>query len=169
VTRARLVKFISFNCLWLLTAVLATTPFVNAIFAISLVLFFLIFLKIDSNFRRATLWILVSGIVFDSICLYWGWIYFSGPRFYILPLWLISLWLLFAWLVPDLILQFKNRRWVLVGLSALAGPSSYYAGGRFGIVEFYGIGTWIAYSIFWALVMFASCHIAFGRINGRSA
>lgn len=152
----RVIKFISFNILWLVTAQWALSSYLSVLTVFVTGLYVFEFLKLDWKGRSLTIFVFIVGIGFDWFAHYMNWIQFSGPLFFVLPQWLISLWILFIWLLPDLIFQFSSRRWLLVALSAVAGPLSYYAGEKFEVVKFYGMTSWLGYAVFWGGLMYAS-------------
>lgn len=152
----RVIKFVGFNILWLLTAKLALSSYLNILTVVVLCLFVWGFLKLDLKARSLSVFVFIVGVLFDYFAQHMNWVEFSGPLFFVLPQWLISLWILFVWLLPDLIYQFSSRRWLLIALSAVAGPLSYYAGEKFEVVNFFGITSWLAYGVFWCGLMYAS-------------
>lgn len=152
----RLIKFIGFNILWLLTAKFALSSYLNILTVIIVGLYILELRKLDWKNRFLTWFVFVIGVGFDGFAQYLNWVQLSGPIFFVLPQWLISLWILFIWVLPDLIYQFIGRRWLFVAISSVAGPLSYYAGENFDVVKFFGITSWAAYAVFWGGLMYAS-------------
>jgi hypothetical protein len=149
-----LIKFVSFNALWVLTALVAKTNYVNM-----LVLGFSGMLLWDV---RAADWrkrfsaaiILLVGMGFDFLCFRIGIIRFYSDGDFFLPKWLLALWILFGWIAPYIIFQFKDRRFIISALSSVFGPLSYYSGISFGIVEIPNSMFFPIYGVFWGLFIY---------------
>jgi hypothetical protein len=102
--------------------------------------------------RLQLLVLLVVGILFDSVSVYYNLIEMKPADIYgWLPLWLISLWLLFITSIPLLQSFLKKRYFIAAIVGGVFGPLSYRAGAQFDVLLMNGNFSMIVYSIFWAL------------------
>ncbi len=95
------------------------------------------------------------GLVLDS-GLMWFNVYDFHPNGWLVPLWLAMLWPLLAMTLRHCLAWTARPWWLTAGLGAVAGPLSYYAGGRMAGVGFpYGTGmTMVGLGVIWAGVFF---------------
>lgn len=78
----------------------------------------------------------------------WPWAGFA-------PLWIMLLWIAVALVINHSMAAFKQRLWVLALAGAIGSPFSYFAGSRFGAVEWL-VPAWqvvLATGLSWALIL----------------
>mgnify|MGYP001451816472 CR=1 FL=1 len=149
-----LIRLIAFNFLWILTALMAKTDYINYLLLGFFGLFLWDFRKASLRLRFVSMLILVVGSTFDFLCFRNGIINFYGDDVFFLPKWLLALWLLFGWVAPYLIQQFKDRRFVISSLSSVFGPLSYYSGISFGIINIPNQTFFLIYGVFWGVFIY---------------
>ncbi|WP_416422519.1 DUF2878 domain-containing protein [Pseudomonas sp. App30] len=95
----------------------------------------------------------VLGVALDS-GLMWLDVYDFHPNGRLLPMWLALLWPLLATTLRHCLAWTARPWWLAAGLGAVAGPLSYYAGGRMAGVGFpYGlVPTMLGLGVLWAAV-----------------
>jgi hypothetical protein len=93
------------------------------------------------------------GIVCDTILTDMGIFSFTNQPIFI-PLWLAVLWACFATTINHSLSFMKTKPLVQVVFAGFGGPSSYFAGQRFGSVEFgYSLPlTLVVLSLIWILL-----------------
>lgn len=91
------------------------------------------------------------GVLVDS-GLMWLKVYDFHPNGWLLPMWLALLWPLLATTLRHCLAWTARPRWLAAGLGAVAGPLSYYAGGKMAGVGFpYGVlPTLLGLAVLWA-------------------
>ena len=93
----------------------------------------------------------IIGLALDS-GLMWLNVYDFHPNRWLVPLWLAMLWPLLAMTLRHCLAWTARPWWLAAGLGAVAGPVSYYAGGRLAGVDFpHGTGiTMAGLALVWA-------------------
>ncbi|OYZ22979.1 MAG: hypothetical protein B7Y39_06940 [Bdellovibrio sp. 28-41-41] len=160
-----LIRLIAFNFLWILTALMAKTDYVNYLLLGFFGLFLWDFRRASLRLRFVSILILIIGCAFDFLCGRYSIINFYGDDVFFLPKWLLALWLLFAWVAPYLISQFKDRRFVISALSSVFGPLSYYSGISFGIVNIPNQSFFLIYGVFWGVFIYLIHSIIISRLS----
>lgn len=93
------------------------------------------------------------GLLLDS-ALMWLNLFDFNPNGWLVPLWLALLWPLLATTLRHCLAWTARPWWLAAGLGAVAGPMSYYAGGRLAGVGFpHGTGVTVELlALIWAVV-----------------
>ena len=142
------------NSLWLLVA-------------LAIVVVHLLWISRWADEGRLILSVVLLGTAVDS-ALRWLGVFEFNDVAPLIPLWLMLLWALLATTLRHC-LQWTARPWWLGSLlGAVAGPLSYYAGGRLAGVQF-PYGPWptlIGLGLLWAL-LFPTLHLMARRLAPR--
>ena len=155
-TLNKLINFIWFQCIWGL-AIFTQYQFWWAIAGL-LVGFFLVCRqpRLDAT---CMVIIVVVGTAVDSILTLTGIFAFSGPVYAVpIPLWLIGLWAGFSLTLGHSLNYLQGRPGLSALLGVIFGPLSYWAGARFGAVDFPNsvVFTLIVLALIWG-VLFPLC------------
>ncbi|MGD2006467.1 MAG: DUF2878 domain-containing protein [Pseudomonadales bacterium] len=146
-----LVNALGFNIIWALLVIIRD-PWTHGVALLFLALHFLFMPQADEA-RRVTI-VMIIGTLIDGILTHQGWFIFT-PEVPWIPAWLILLWACFGCTLEHSLRWAMKQTPVAMLLGAIAGPLSYFAGYRFGAVEF-GHGLWLTLgllSVIWALLM----------------
>ena len=146
-----LVNLLGFNLVWALL-VIVRDPWTQAVALGFIALHFLWLAGPQESRRVATL--MLIGAIIDGILTRQGWFIFT-PAVPWIPAWLILLWACFACTLQHS-LKWSLAKWpVAAALGAIAGPFSYFAGQRFGAVEFGQplVPTLALLAVIWGLIM----------------
>lgn len=100
---------------------------------------------------------LTLGLVLDSAWIQLGLLSFAAPWPWpgIAPAWIMLLWLALALVINHSMALFRQRLLLIAVLGGIGSPMSYYAGSRFGAVEWVA-PAWqvvLATGLSWALVL----------------
>jgi len=155
--RAFLFNLLGFNLVWALL-IIVREPWTQGVALAFIAAHFLFFARSDEK-RRVALVMLV-GVVLDGILTLQGWFIFT-PAVPWIPAWLMLLWGCFACTLEHSI-RWSLRKWPLaVVVGALAGPFSYWAGQRFGAVEFGQplLATLTVLAVIWGTLFAALAHL----------
>lgn len=150
-------NLIGFNACWALL-VIVREPWTQAV-ALAFIAAHFLFVAQGDEKRRVAL-VMLAGVIIDGILTQQGWFVFT-PAVPWIPAWLMLLWACFACTLEHSIKWSLNRWPVAVVLGAVAGPFSYWAGQRFGAVEFGQplMMTLAVLAIIWATLMGAVAHL----------
>ncbi len=141
-----------FACVW---SAGAQQPWIGLLVTIGVVGFHVLRAPIPQAELTLVALALATGLVFDSILVWQGWLRYSSglvlPN--IAPYWIVALWGLFATLL-NVSLRWMRGRWVTAALfGAAGGPAAYYGGLRLGALEFGNMRAGlVALAIGWALL-----------------
>lgn len=125
-------NLLGFNIVWALL-VIVRDPWTQAVALLFIAVHFLVIAG-NGEARRVAL-IMLAGTIIDGLLTRQGWFIFD-PAVPWIPAWLILLWACFACTLEHS-LRWSLKKWpVAAALGAIAGPFSYFAGQRFGAVEF---------------------------------
>lgn len=105
---------------------------------------------------KATLICIWAGLLHDSVLMHWGWLGFETlnppPWAAIQPWWMALLWACLGCTLHQSLAWLKDRFWLAVPVSAVAGVMSYQAAHQLGALT---LGppwpTWLALGLFWGL------------------
>lgn len=80
---------------------------------------------------------LALGLVLDTVWIQIGLLSYASPWPWpgVAPLWIMLLWLATALVINHSMRAFKQRLWLLAVAGGIGSPLSYFAGSRFGAVE----------------------------------
>lgn len=153
-------NFVGFQAIWF-TAILFGNDLIWLAFLLILVHVYWVRIKeVELTFLLGCATI---GIGIDSFLAVTGvYIFTPMPQFLPIPLWLVAIWLGFAaTLRHSLRYLMNNTLWSVIA-GAVAGPLSYFAGERLGVVDFgYGnVTTLIILSVTWAMLFPALLYVA---------
>ena len=98
---------------------------------------------------------LATGLVFDSILVWQGWLQYSSGTMLpnMAPYWIVALWGLFATLLNVSLRWMRGRWFTAVLFGAAGGPAAYYGGLRLGALEFGNMRAGlVALAIGWAVL-----------------
>jgi len=86
---------------------------------------------------RLLLICLMIGFILDTLLVQFGFLVYATPwpSAGFAPLWIMLLWVALALVINHSMSAFKDRLWLLAILGGVGSPMSYYAGSRFGAVE----------------------------------
>lgn len=86
--------------------------------------------------RSAVLFILLAGVVMDTMLVHFNVMQFSDSRF--MPIWFVLLWAVFALAVVEFMAKVLSRPWLAAILGASGGPLSYWGGAALsgGVLQF---------------------------------
>ncbi len=107
------------------------------------------------NFFLMSIYITVPGYFFDTLMVYFS-IYNFNTSLVLgfLPAWMIILWLSFSTLFDEILIIFKNYKFIGIFLSGTLGPLTYYLGDPIGIISINNIYLFFITMIsFWVLLM----------------
>ncbi|QPG04380.1 DUF2878 domain-containing protein [Salinimonas marina] len=151
-TLNKLVNFVWFQSIWVL-AIFTQYQFWWAL-AVLLVVFFLMTSqpRLDAV---CMLLVVALGTLVDSALTLTGMFAFSGPVYGVpIPLWLVALWAGFSLTLGHSLNYLQGRPGISALLGVIFGPLSYWAGARFGAVDFPNslIFTLIILAVVWGLL-----------------
>jgi len=106
---------------------------------------------------RLLLLCLIAGFVLDSLFVQAGILVYATPwpSSGVAPLWIMLLWVALALVINHSMSAFQNRLWLLSILGGIGSPMSYFAGSRFGAVE-WAAPAWqviLATGLSWAILL----------------
>jgi len=106
---------------------------------------------------RLLLICLMVGFLLDSLLVQFGILVYATPwpSSGFAPLWIMLLWVALALVINHSMSAFKDRLWLLAILGGIGSPMSYYAGSRFGAVE-WAAPVWqvvLATGLTWAVLL----------------
>lgn len=118
---------------------------------------------------------LAIGFVLDTLWVQFGLVAFAmpWPSSGLAPFWILLLWLALALVLNHSMSIFKQRLLLIGILGGIGSPMSYYAGSRFGAVEWLA-PAWqvvLATGLSWALllpVLFWLAHYPHGRVDRQA-
>lgn len=151
-----LLAFISFNLGWWVCMIGAKTgwPLAGPIYCVfALGLHFWAFPKPRAEFAFVLIMALIGSIL-DSALINFGLFQFRPIPLDIAPPWLIAMWALFAMTMETSELL-RKRIWLLMLISAVTAPLSYFAGEAMGKV-IYARPLWMSlpiHAVIWAFLM----------------
>ncbi len=100
---------------------------------------------------------LFLGLALDTAWIQLGLLQFASawPWPSVAPGWIMLLWLALALVINHSMGAFKHRLWLLAVLGGIGSPMSYYAGSRFGAVEWLAPAWQVALAtgLSWAIVL----------------
>lgn len=113
------------------------------------------------------------GFVLDTAWIQLGLLEFAmaWPSSQFAPLWIMLLWISVALVINHSMAAFKQRLWLLAAAGAIGSPFSYFAGSRFGAVEWLA-PAWqviLATGLSWAIVLPLLFWLARERPAGAAA
>lgn len=130
--KAFLFNLLGFNLVWALLVIVRDPWTQGAALAFIAAHFLLV---AEQNEARRVALIMLAGTIIDGILTRQDWFVFT-PAVPWIPAWLVLLWACFACTLQHS-LRWSLKNWpVAAVLGAIAGPFSYFAGQRFGAVEF---------------------------------
>ena len=152
-----LLNFVAFQLGWFACVVGAARgwPLTGTAIAAVIVAWHIVRAARPAQELKLALFALLIGVLWESSLIALGLIDFTSGTLLagLAPPWILALWALFATTL-NLSLGWLKQRWLLAALlGAVAGPLSYWAGVRFGAVQF--VAPWpslTALSLGWALM-----------------
>lgn len=148
----KVVNFVVFQAIWFACVYGAALgrPWIGPVLAATL-------LPLNLRFARSVgaelrLWALSGavGLAADTALRSAGLLEFPGswdgalaPGLSLPPVWIVTLWVAFGSLLNSSLAWLSGRRWLLVALSALGGPMSFWSGARIGATAV--PGGWLGY------------------------
>ena len=137
---ALILNFIAFQCGWFACVLGAAYgwPVAGAAAAAAIVAWHVMRAARPTQELKLIAIAVVIGVLWDRSLAVLGWIEFTSGTLLagMAPPWILALWALFATTL-NVSLDWLKGRWVAAALlGAVAGPLSYWAGVRFGAVEF---------------------------------